>query len=243
MNLLIITRKLVRPGFLSNRWPAEFMLIAGAILSYGGITKLLGFFENSPMSDLADPVSGISLRYELLAVALIELTIAYVCLFTNKKTLSLSLIGWSGISFLVYQIGLWCLNCHIPTGWENQSFVMENHSPRMADSIRAVTAVFMVVGSGAIFWNEDQVSKKSKSLKMSCPDCGGHIQFSTLNVGQTLPCPHCQKTITLRKAENLKMSCFFCQEHIEFPPHALGQKIPCPHCAKDITLLHRDLNL
>ena len=71
---------------------------------------------------------------------------------------------------------------------------------------------------------------------MSCPVCGVHIRFDERNLGQKIPCPHCQKAITLRKLDLLKMACFFCQEHIEFPPHAIGEKMPCPHCHMDITL-------
>ncbi len=74
------------------------------------------------------------------------------------------------------------------------------------------------------------------TLKVSCANCGGHIQFPIKAVGSKIPCPHCQKIMTLHQAENLKMSCYFCKGHIEFPAHAIGEKMPCPHCKMDITL-------
>jgi hypothetical protein len=77
-------------------------------------------------------------------------------------------------------------------------------------------------------------------MKMFCPACGGHLKFAAKNVGQQIPCPHCQKAITLREAdEKLKMTCILCGGHVEFPPHAIGQKISCPHCAKSITSLRQ----
>jgi len=87
-------------------------------------------------------------------------------------------------------------------------------------------------------WLKGGLPQTIESIKMSCHSCGVHIEFAIQYIGQKIPCPHCQTTITLQKPENLKMSCFFCKEHIEFPSHATGQKIPCPHCAKTITLLN-----
>jgi uncharacterized paraquat-inducible protein A len=71
---------------------------------------------------------------------------------------------------------------------------------------------------------------------MSCPSCGIHIRFAGKNLGQKIPCPHCQTSITLRRPDLLKMACFFCHGHIKFPPHAIGEKISCPHCNMGITL-------
>jgi predicted RNA-binding Zn-ribbon protein involved in translation (DUF1610 family) len=85
-------------------------------------------------------------------------------------------------------------------------------------------------------WLLGRRAKAAKFVKTSCPSCGIHIRFDDRNLGQKIPCPQCQKNVTLRKSENLKIACFFCKEHIEFPPHALGEKISCPHCRMNITL-------
>jgi DNA-directed RNA polymerase subunit RPC12/RpoP len=77
-------------------------------------------------------------------------------------------------------------------------------------------------------------------IRMTCPACGGHVRFASQNLGQQIPCPHCQSAIFLSNPEEyFKMTCVLCKGHVEFPPHALGRKIPCPHCAKTITLLKR----
>lgn len=87
-----------------------------------------------------------------------------------------------------------------------------------------------------LFWLQKVPARGDASLKIHCAACGGKIRFSDRQLGHVIPCPHCQKNISLRRPENLKMSCFFCREHIEFPPHAIGEKMPCPHCDEDITL-------
>jgi uncharacterized paraquat-inducible protein A len=99
--------------------------------------------------------------------------------------------------------------------------------------------IYLVLGSYAAFmqlWVGRTAGLAANSVKISCPSCGGHIKFAIQNLGQKIPCPHCQTAVTLRQPENLKMSCFFCKGRIEFPSHALGQKISCPHCKMEVSL-------
>lgn len=38
-------------------------------------------------------------------------------------------------------------------------------------------------------------------LKISCPNCGGHVAFPAQGIGRKIACPHCQTTITLQKPD------------------------------------------
>ncbi len=42
-------------------------------------------------------------------------------------------------------------------------------------------------------------SNTNNYIKLSCRSCSGHIEFPIHALGQTIPCPHCAKTITLLK--------------------------------------------
>ncbi len=213
------------------------MPCAGGMLLLGGIGKLSGFFVQSPqLPDFNDPLLGISSRHLLLAVGVAEAFIACLCLFTHKKALSLGLVCWLAINFLVYVMGLWSVRCHLPYGWINHPVIIANPSPLMVDYLVAATSATMLIGGSAILWFEHKLTEAAIFQKISCPSCGVHIKFAAQNLGRKIPCPHCQTTITLRKPDNLKISCFFCKEHIEFPAHAVGEKMPCPHCKMDITL-------
>ena len=99
----------------------------------------------------------------------------------------------------------------------------------------------LLAGSYAamICLSQERVPQPIETAKMACHSCGVHIEFAVQYLGQSIPCPQCQATITLRRPKNLKMSCSFCREHIEFPSHALGQNIPCPHCKTNITLMEQ----
>jgi DNA-directed RNA polymerase subunit RPC12/RpoP len=92
------------------------------------------------------------------------------------------------------------------------------------------------VASVNLLWLEDSIPQPAETRKMTCPGCGIHIRFALQNLGQRIPCPHCQKIITLREPDLLKMVCLYCKQDVEFPPHAIGQKIRCPHCKNGMTL-------
>jgi len=209
---------------------------AAGLLLLVGILNVTGAFGHSQMLNLSDPVFGLPFRQLMLLLGAAQLLVAAVCLFTRKRALSLGLIVWLAVNFLVYRLGLWAEGWHQSCG-----FLLELLSPslRIADLFECVSAALLLAGSGAALWFGKHAAAGTthgKSLKLPCPSCGGHIKFPVENLGRRIPCPHCQTLITLRKTENLKTSCYFCKGHIEFPAHAIGRRIPCPHCKMDITL-------
>ena len=212
-----------------------FILSAGGILVFTGAANLLGFFGSSSLLETMDPILGIRFRFVVLFFGLAELILAFLCLYTGKRGLTLGLLAWLAANLIVYRVGLSYMGWPRPPTCLGNLVDLLNVSPRAADTMMSAVAAYLLVGSCLLLWKSRRVAPKA--LKLSCPNCGGHIRFSAQNLGQQIPCPHCRTTITLRKPdEMLKMSCFFCKEHIEFPSHALGQKIKCPHCKMDITL-------
>jgi len=144
-----------------------------------------------------------------------------------------SLAVWVSANFLAYRVGLWTL------GWHHSSeFLFDplGFSLEATDAVTSLLVVVLLIGGGFALSIELRRAQTSEFIKLSCPACGNHIKFANQNLGQKVPCPQGQKTITLRKPDLLKMSCFFCQGHIDFPPHAIGKKMHCPHCNQDITL-------
>jgi hypothetical protein len=214
-----------------------FVLSAGGILLLGGTVKVLDFFARPQVPDMTDPIFAMPFRQIVLLFGMAELVVACLCLFTNKRTLSLGLLAWLVANLAIYRVGLWTMGWPHPYAWVVGLVNGLDVSPRIADLIIGATSAYLLIGSIAVLWIERRMVKAANFLKMSCPSCGVHIRFAIQNVGQKISCPHCQKETTLRKPENLKMSCFFCKEHIEFPAHALGQKISCPHCNRGITLM------
>lgn len=234
-----------RPS-LPTPGPGKFLLSVGAILLLGGATKLLAVWQHPQALDIADPVFRLSFRWILALMGLAEIAAASLCLFTNKRRLSLGLVAWLTVNLVVYRIGLWMMSWHHP--WPLLGSLTEGLgiSPLIADSLIVAASAYMFLGSGVLLLGTDgrlarlisaRRGSDPKVMKMSCATCGTHIKFSLQNLGQVISCPQCQASVTLRKPEaNLKISCYFCKGHIEFPPHAVGQKLKCPHCNMDITL-------
>lgn len=224
------------PSSGNIKWSTGLTFVIGGVLAFNGFAEMFAVLGKSQLLNMPDPLLGVPFRYVSLFVAVFELLVAALCLLTSKRTLSSGLVVWLAVNFVVYRIGLWSLGWHHPFSWLQGLMNSLNLSPFRADIINLTTVFMLIFGGSAILWFEYQKIQTNQSSKMSCPSCGGHIRFATQNAEQPIPCPHCQKAITLHPPENLKMSCFFCQGHIEFPPHALGEKMPCPHCKMDITL-------
>ena len=221
------------------KWIRYFILSSGAILLAAALTRFLIAAGSAQVMSLPEPVLGIPLRYAVLLVGAFELAMAMICLFGRQTGLQLGWLAWLVTNYAVYRIGLVTMGIHQQATCIG-SLTDPLHLTRgVMGFIVGLLPLYLLLGSYAAviwLWLEGRRAKAAKFLKMSCPACGVHLRFDDRNLGRKIPCPHCQKAITLRKPDLLKMACFFCQEHIEFPPHAIGEKMPCPHCKMDITL-------
>lgn len=221
------------------KWVKLFICSAGGILLAASLIRFAIASGSSQALALPDPMIGISLRYAILVVGGLELVVALICLFGKRTGLQLGWLAWLATNYAIYRVGLLAMHYH-PQATCIGSFTDPLHlSDGITGLIMGFMPFYLLAGSYAAmawFWLEGRRAKAAKFIKMSCPACGVHLRFDERNAGQTIPCPHCQVSITLRKSEGLKMSCFFCHGHIDFPAHALGTKIACPHCRMDITL-------
>jgi hypothetical protein len=238
-NLTAAAKNFLRSKQSTNRsdLPQIAALVAGGLLFAVGLMEVMGAFGGSQVLDLADPIFGIPFRHLMVIVGSSQLAVAFVLLFTNRRTLGFGLAAWVALNFLVLRIGFWMSGWHHGTGFAVPQL---GFTPTLADFVASTVLIgllFSIGGvTGGIYLQNRRAAEAAKFHKMFCPSCGGHIKFSVQNLGQKTSCPHCRTSVTLRKDVNLKMSCFFCQGHIEFPAHALDTKMHCPHCNKDITL-------
>lgn len=226
------------------KWIRYFILSAGAILLAAALERFLVAAGSAPALALPEPMLGIPLRYAVLMVGGLELTVALICLFGKHAGLQIGWLAWMATNYTVYRIGLLTMSVHQQATCIGRLTDPLYLTRGAMGFIIGLLPIYLLLGSYSAMiwlWLEGRRAKAAKYFKMSCPGCGIHIRFDDRNLGRKIPCPHCQTAITLRKLENLKMSCFFCQEHIEFPAHAIGQKLKCPHCNKDIGLKEPDV--
>ncbi|MGO8926794.1 MAG: MauE/DoxX family redox-associated membrane protein [Limisphaerales bacterium] len=132
---------------------ALFLRCAGVLLAATGLAKAFSAIGPSRSLDIADPVIGIPFRQLLLLVGLAELLIAFFCLFTDKRRLSLLAVTWISTNFLVYRLGLWFIGWHRPCGCMGNLTDLLHISPRVADNIMKGVLAFLLVGSyGILLW-------------------------------------------------------------------------------------------
>jgi DNA-directed RNA polymerase subunit RPC12/RpoP len=220
------------------KWIRIFIPAAGAILLAAALCRFLIAAGDAQVLPLPDPMLGIPLRDAVITVGAFELVVALICLFGRQVGLQLGWLAWLGTNYVVFWIGLLAMHYH-PQGTCIGGLTDPLHFYQGTTGYLLEFIPFgLVLGSyAALVWHWTH-SRTIKTVKMSCPACGIHIEFANQYAGRRISCPQCQAAITLRRPANLKMSCALCGGHIEFPSHAIGQHIACPHCAKTITLLN-----
>jgi len=239
-------------------WTKYFSYAAGGILLMAALIRFVIASGDAQILSRPDPLLGVQLRYAMLAVGIIELAVAWFCLFGKSVGLQCAWLAWLGTNYLVVQTGLGWAHCS-PQGTCLGSLTDPLQLSRgMTGGFMAVLPLGLAFGSYlalAAPWLPQRkvgpASSRSKApsgggpsptaayvrfLKIACAACGGHIEFPTNFFGEQIPCPHCRAAVTLQKPVTLKMTCPACAGHLEFPDYALGQKIPCPHCQTEITL-------
>jgi len=96
---------------------------------------------------------GIPFRHLLLAVGLLELFIAFFCLFTDKRQFSLLAVVWLATNFVIYRVGLWWIGWHRPCGCLGNLTDLLGIAPHTADTIMKGVLAYLLIGSyGLLLW-------------------------------------------------------------------------------------------
>ena len=130
-----------------------FFCSTAVILAVTSVAKVWTAFAPTKVLAVADPITGIQFGHLMLAVGVLELVIAGICLFGKSQQLALGLIAWLATNFVVYRLGLWWM------GWKKPCSCLGNltdalHlSPQLADNIMKVILAYLLIGSyGLLFW-------------------------------------------------------------------------------------------
>lgn len=133
------------------RW---FVNVGGGILALTGLAKAFSAIGPARALDTADPLIGIPFRQLLLLVGLVELFIAFFCLFTDKRRLSLLGVAWLSTNFLVYRLGLWFIGWHHPCACMGSLAGALHLSDQAADNIMKGILAFMLAGSYLLLFSQ-----------------------------------------------------------------------------------------
>jgi hypothetical protein len=102
---------------------------------------------------MLDPLVGLPFRQLFLLVGLAELLIAFFCMLTDRRKLSVWLVAWISTNFLVYRLGLWFLGWHHPCACMGSLAGMLHLSDQAADNIMKGVLAYLLIGSyGILLW-------------------------------------------------------------------------------------------
>jgi hypothetical protein len=152
-------------------WPAVapqpwFVLFAGAVLAITALAKSFSAIGPARALDAPDPLIGIPFRQLMLVVGLVELFVAFFCLFTEKQRFTLLAVAWLSTNFLVYRLGLWVIGWHHPCGCMGSLTGILHLSDRAADNIMKGVLAYLLIGSyGILFWQWRQRRTTPAPLK------------------------------------------------------------------------------
>jgi hypothetical protein len=142
---------------------AAFVRSAGVVLATTALAKAFSAIAPARALDVPDPLIGIPFRQLLLLVGLVELFIAFFCLFTDRRRFSLLAVAWISTNFLVYRLGLWLIGWHRPCGCMGNLTDILHISPGLADNIMKGVLACLLVGSYGILFGEWRRLRQAKA--------------------------------------------------------------------------------
>lgn len=137
-----------------------FTAISAVVLVPTGGAKVWSTLGHTRILALADPVTGVSFGHLMLAVGVLELVTASVCLLGKSQTLKLGLVAWLATNFVVYRCGLWWMGWHHPCACMGNLASQLHLSDKAADNIMKVILAYLLIGSyGLLLWHWRQRQK------------------------------------------------------------------------------------
>jgi DNA-directed RNA polymerase subunit RPC12/RpoP len=209
------------------------------------VTALLGAFAaalflcniaNAKLVEPREPLFALPTSTLFWILGMEAVTVALACVYMRSSRFKLGVVLWFAATVAIFRLGLQWQGAHNLCGYTAslaQTFGLSNG---FAMTLLNLLFSYLFMGSAALLLWDCLARPEEVQWKTACIHCGGHIAFSSDNLGQKILCPHCFKETTLHKPGMRKMSCYFCNGHIEFPDYAIGEKIRCPHCNMDISL-------
>jgi len=144
------------------RW---FLRTAAAILMFTAVAKVVSSFGYGTILQTRDPLIGFQFSDLLRLVGSVEIVVALVCVFSNRKLLQAALIAWLTTGFLFYRVGLVVVGWHRPCSCLGNLTDALHISPQTADTAMKIILAYLLIGSYvSIIWLWRQNQKASLAI-------------------------------------------------------------------------------
>lgn len=189
---------------MKKDWTTSFVKSAGFILLTAALSRFWIAFSDASCLSLPDPVLGVRLQYTVLMVGVVELIIAVICLAEIKILYQVSCLTWLTTNYALFESGLRWMHFHPQTTCTGVLTDPLHLSQGLTGWATAALPLYLLTGCyAALIYLKVQPEKslaphrQEGFIKMACVLCDGHIEFPGHATGQKIPCPHCDKPITL----------------------------------------------
>jgi hypothetical protein len=144
------TACLIENALMRINW---FCFSAGVILAVTGIAKIGSALEGPRIMTSTDPVFGLQLGHLMLAVGILELLVAGICMLKKSGMLRVVLIAWLATNLIMYRLTLWWMNTTPPCGCLGNLTDALHIPPQAADTAMKTILAYLLIGSYAtLFW-------------------------------------------------------------------------------------------
>src|SRR5208283_189138 len=130
-----------------------FLCSAGGLLLATAAAKMVSSLGHSRILLQRDPVSTLLFRDLFQVVSVVEIVIAFVCLFSRRIWLSAGLLAWLATSFLSYRLVLLWAGYRKPCPCLGNLTDVLHIPPQTADTAMKIILVYLLLGGYAtLFW-------------------------------------------------------------------------------------------
>lgn len=138
---------------MRRRIIVTFIFSVGILLLLTATAKLISSYGASKILNGVDPVFHVSFRFLFRAVAVVELGIGGVCLFSKNLNLRVGLIAAIATTFMLYRLGLYWMGFRGGCSCLGNLTDALHISPTLADRVMKIILGYLLIGSyGMLFW-------------------------------------------------------------------------------------------
>jgi hypothetical protein len=151
---LTLTEKLMCRGILEKwyRYLAKdrlwtcFAVSVFLVLGTSAVAKIVSGMGTADALFVPDPIFGVSFRYVFFGVAIVELWIAFLCLFSRNRRIQGILIVWLATCFILYRVGLLLSGYQKPCGCLGNLTAAIHVSARVSDFLLKIIIGYLLIG-------------------------------------------------------------------------------------------------
>jgi len=140
----------IRQNNLVERMIQIFMISVVVLLLTTALAKLTSVSGSDGYLYIKDPLIGIPFRYLPLMAAVMEIIVAWLCVFGKSQLLKAACIGWLGGNLVIYRAGLWLIGYVRPCRCLGNLTTAIHLNPHTADVMIKVILAYLVAGSSLV---------------------------------------------------------------------------------------------